>query len=90
MKFIMMGRNPVFSGPSRLATGTLQSSKYRVAVSEQRQPIFFRGVRVSPGVSPSITSSETPPIPDSPVRTAVVMKSARIPEVMKVLLPETR
>ena len=42
---------------------------------------------VKPGVPRSITSSEMPPWPSPPVRTAVVTKSARTPLVMKVLAP---
>ena len=42
-----------------------------------------------PGVSPSISSSEMPPAPSPPVRTAVVKKSARIPDVMNVFSPVT-
>jgi len=38
----------------------------------------------------SITSRDTPSYPSPPVRTAVVTKSARQPEVMKVLAPFTR
>ena len=38
--------------------------------------------RDTPGRSVSITSSETPRCPSPPVRTAVVTKSARVPEVM--------
>src|SRR6185369_10944833 len=59
------------------------------AVSEAHHPIFFNGVRESPGVSPSITRRLTPAAPPPPVRTAVVMKSARIPEVIKVFSPLT-
>ena len=44
---------------------------------------------VKPGVPRSITSSEMPPWPAPPVRTAVVTKSARQPEVMNVFAPLT-
>ena len=37
----------------------------------------------------SITSNEMPPWPSPPVRTAVVTKSARVPEVMNVFAPVT-
>ena len=59
-------------------------------MSEQCQPIF-RSDRstVKPGVPFSTTSSEMPACPGPPVRTAVVTKSARTPEVMKVLAPLT-
>ena len=39
-KFIMIGTKPVFSSPSRLATGTRQSSNDSSAVSEAHHPIF--------------------------------------------------
>jgi hypothetical protein len=60
-------------------------------VSELHQPIFCSAVRVRPGVSPSINSTEMPPAPliAGSVRTAVVMKSARMPEVIKVFSPLT-
>ena len=59
-------------------------------MSEQCHPIL-RSDRdtVKPGVPFSTTSSEMPPGPGPPVRTAVVTKSARTPEVMKVLAPLT-
>ena len=60
------------------------------AVSEQCQPIFASDRSTTkPGVPFSTTSSETPPWPGPPVRTAVVTKSARTPEVMNVLAPLT-
>ncbi|MFO0637287.1 MAG: hypothetical protein U0168_31060 [Nannocystaceae bacterium] len=58
-------------------------------MSEHHQHIFDSGVRVNPRRSPSTTSSEMPPMPGPPVRAATVMKPARMPEVMKVLLPRT-
>jgi hypothetical protein len=66
-----MGK-PRFSSPIRLAAGTRQFSKCSVAVSEAHQPIFFSSVREKPGVSRSISSSDTPPAPRSAglVRTA--------------------
>ena len=42
---------------------------------------------LNPGVSFSTTISERPPWPGSPVRTAVVTKSPRTAEVMKVFAP---
>ena len=59
-------------------------------MSEQCQPIL-RSARstVKPGVPFSTTSSEIPPWPGPPVRTATVTKSARTPEVMKVFAPST-
>ena len=68
----MITLKPPFSGPIRFSTGTRQSSKYSVAVSDAHQPIFLSGVRVKPGVSRSISSSEMPPMPGPPVRTATV------------------
>ena len=87
----MMALKPSPSAPTRLATGTRQRSKCRCAVSLHHQPIFFSSLRVRPGVSPSITSSDTPPGPllAGSVRTATVRKSARMPEVMKVFSPLT-
>ena len=91
LKLAMMARKPSPSAPSRFATGTRQPSKRRCAVSLAHQPVFFSGERVKPGVSPSITSSETPPAPRwaGSVRTATVRKSARTPLVMKVFSPST-
>ena len=59
-------------------------------MSEQSQPILssLRDT-VKPGVPLSTTSSDTPPWPGPPVRTAVVTKSARTPEVMYSLAPLT-
>ena len=87
----MVWPKPEPSAPTRLAAGTRQSTKDSSAVSEQCQPIFS-SVRttVKPGVSRSITSSEMPSCPGPPVRTAVVTKSARFPEVMYVFVPVTR
>jgi hypothetical protein len=52
-------------------------------VSLQRQPILSSARDTAkPGVPRSTTSSDTPPCPAPPVRTAVVTKSARTPEVM--------
>lgn len=57
-------------------------------MSEQSQPIFSSlRETVKPGVPRSTTMSEIPWAPASPVRTTVVTKSARQPEVMKVLAP---
>ena len=59
-------------------------------MSEQCQPILRNArVTVKPGVSVSTTRIEMPPWPGPPVRTAVVTKSARTPEVMNVLAPLT-
>ena len=59
-------------------------------MSEHSQPIFSRARSTpKPGVPFSTTSSEIPPCPGPPVRTAVVTKSARTPEVMNVLAPLT-
>jgi hypothetical protein len=47
-------------------------------------------VRERPGASPGTSSIEMPPAPrPSPVRTATVIQSARMPEVMKVFSPFT-
>ena len=85
----MIWTKPVPSAPTRLRTGTRTSSKDSSAVSEHHHPIFFRrDDTVKPGRSVSTTSKEIPACPGPPVRTAVVTKSARTPEVMKVLAPE--
>ncbi len=89
LKLLTMAENPAFSSVMRLLTGTRRSSKYRVAVSDASQPILSSLVRSRPGRSPSMSSSDRPPAPSGPVRTAVVKKSARMPEVMKVLEPLT-
>ena len=85
-KALPMSRKPAFSGPTRWVAGTRTSVKDSSAVSEQRHPIFSRRrLTANPGVSVSITSSEMPRAPRRslpPVRTAVVTKSARTPEVM--------
>ena len=73
LKFSMMARKPAFSSPIRLAAGTRQSSKRSSAVSEHHQPILLSGVRLKPGRSRSTRSSETPPAPGPPVRTATVV-----------------
>ncbi len=60
-------------------------------MSEHSQPIFF-SVRetAKPAAPRSTTSSEIPPDgPGPPVRTAVVTKSARTPEVMNSFAPLT-
>ena len=89
-KFIMMARKPAFSMPMRFDAGTRQSSKASSAVSLARQPVFLSlPITSKPGVSFSTTRSEMPPWPSGPVRTAVVMKSARVPDVMKVFAPLT-
>jgi hypothetical protein len=91
LKLCMKVLKPWCSSPTRLATGTRQPSKRRWAVSDAHQPIFLSAVRVSPGVSPSTSSTEMPlaPLLAGSVRTATVMKSARRPEVMKVFSPST-
>ena len=82
--------NAPFSAPIRLATGTRQPSNRSSAVSLAHQPVFLSFLAtVKPGVPRSITSSEIPPWPGPPVRTAVVTKSARVPDVMKVFAPVT-
>ena len=59
-------------------------------MSEQCQPILRRlRLTVNPGVPLSMTSSEMPAWPSPPVRTAVVTKSDRTPEVMNVFAPLT-
>ena len=59
-------------------------------MSLAHQPVFWSFLlTVKPGVPRSMTSSEMPPWPSPPVRTAVVTKSARQPDVMNVLLPLT-
>jgi len=72
LKFDMITLKPPFSSPIRFSTGTRQSSKWRLAVSEAHQPIFLSGKRVKRGVSRSTSSSEMPPIPGPPVLTATV------------------
>jgi hypothetical protein len=79
----MICTKPEPASPTRFATGTRTSANDSSAVSEQRQPILSSRLEtVKPGVPRSTTSSETPPYPSSPVRTAVVTKSARTPDVM--------
>ena len=68
LKLLMSGRNPPCNCPSRQARGTRTSSKCNVAVSEQCQPIFARGVRYRPADLPSTRSKEIPLDPASPVR----------------------
>ena len=85
----MIWRKPVPSAPTRFVAGTRTPSKRSSAVSLQCQPILRSRERDTPGRSVSITSSEIPRCPGPPVRTAVVTKSARVPEVMNVLAPVT-
>ena len=86
---MIIGKAPC-SGPIRFATGTRQPSKWSSAVSLAHQPVFLSFLLASkPGVPFSMTSSEMPPWPGPPVRTAVVTKSARVPLVMKVFAPVT-
>ena len=81
--WLMIAPKPPFSSPMRFPAGTRTASNPISAVSEHSQPIFRSGADTdTPGASRSITSSEMPPAPGPPVRTAVVMKSARVPEVM--------
>ncbi len=85
-----MAKNPMFSSPMRFAAGTRQSSKLSSAVSLAHQPVFASFLlTVNPGVPRSMTSSEMPPCPSPPVRTAVVAKSQRTPDVMNVFAPLT-
>jgi hypothetical protein len=57
-------------------------------VSDAHQPVFLSFFEtVNPGVPFSITTIDTPPWPGPPVRTAVVTRSARTPEVMNVFAP---
>jgi len=74
LKLCMMALKPAPSWPIRLPTGTRQFSKRRCAVSLDHQPIFFSSVRCRPGVSPSTSSSDTPPGPllAGSVRTATL------------------
>ena len=59
-------------------------------MSEQCHPIFSSlRDRVNPGVSRSTTSKLIPSCPGPPVRTTVVTKSARHPDVIKVFEPFT-
>ena len=83
----MSGRKPPFSTPTRLAAGTRTPSKCSVAVSEHHQPVFGSSWRTSPSAGTSTTMSEIPCGPGPPVRTATVHRSARMPEVIVVLVP---
>ena len=86
----MIARKPWFSSPMRFAAGTRQSSNASSAVSLAHQPVFWSFLLTEkPGVPRSITRSEIPACPSPPVRTAVVTRSARQPEVMNVLAPLT-
>ncbi len=58
------------SSPTRLATGTRQSSKLTMAVGWEFQPILRSWApKPRPGVPFSTTRVEIPPGPPSPVRT---------------------
>ena len=83
----MIMRKPVFSLPIRFWAGTRTWLKCSCAVSLHHQPILCNAVRVMPGVSPGTAISEMPLAPGLPVRTARVIQSARMPEVMKVFSP---
>ena len=70
-------------GSDQVRDGCVDVEEGELAVSEHSQPIFSREREaVKPGVPFSITSSEMPEAPAPPVRTAVVTKSARTPDVM--------
>ncbi|MNE36905.1 hypothetical protein D3C80_1307390 [compost metagenome] len=61
---------PAPSSPTRLPTGTRQSSKLTTAVGWAFQPIFFSlAPNDRPGVPASTTMVETPLAPSPPVRT---------------------
>ena len=84
---------PVPSAPTRYLAGTRTLSKRMCAVSEHNQPILSSRVRETPGKCMGTTMMEMPDaplLPASPVRTAVVTKSARTPEVMKIFSPLIR
>ena len=66
----MAKRNPSPSAPTRLATGTRQSSKITCAVGLAFQPSFFSGApNDRPGVPFSTTRQLMPFAPLSAVRT---------------------
>ena len=59
-------------------------------MSLHSQPILSMRVRLKPWLSPAMSSSEMSFAPrPSPVRTATVIQSARMPEVMKIFSPST-
>src|SRR5882757_9789100 len=83
--------NPLPSAPSRLATGTRQSSKITIAVGWVFQPSFRSFLpNDRPGVPFSMTMQEMPPAlvllgPGSPVRTIATYKSLDPPPEMNAL-----
>ena len=89
LKLVMMILKPLFSSPNKLPTGTRTLSKCRLAVSEQCQPILCSLVRVMPNESPGTAIIEIPPAPllSASVRTARLIQSKRMPDVMKVFSP---
>lgn len=65
--------NPLFSTPIKFSAGTTTSSRAIQVLSAAFHPVFFIWRRVTPGRSRGMTSTEMPPTPGPPVRTAVVM-----------------
>ena len=93
LKLPMIILKPVPSAPTRYFAGTRTLSKRMCAVSEQSQPILSSRERETPGKCMGMTMMEMPAaplLPASPVRTAVVTKSARMPDVMKIFSPLMR
>ena len=90
-KFIMIARKPgvlVADEVRDRARGSPRTRAPRCRSPTSRSSSSFL-LTVKPGVPRSMTSSETPPWPSPPVRTAVVTKSARQPDVMNVFAPLT-
>ena len=83
---------PAPSRPSRLATGTGQSSMKSWPMGDVRTPIFCTaGLMVRPGMSFSTRKALTPPAPLSGSTVAKTsIKSATGPLVTKLLLPFSR
>ena len=71
----MVTRQPSFSSPTRLATGTRTSLRNSSANSSV--PAMVRSGRISmPGESMGMMSHVMPRLPSSPVRTSSSQKSA--------------
>mmetsp|Transcript_12549 Transcript_12549/g.53761 ORF Transcript_12549/g.53761 Transcript_12549/m.53761 type:complete len:234 (-) Transcript_12549:626-1327(-) len=89
LKLCMMYLNPWFSTPTRLETGTRTSSNVTYVVPDAQTPMQSMRLQLTPGIVFSTTSSDMPPMPGPPVRTATVKKSAHTPLVIHFFSPDT-
>lgn len=79
---VMRHRNPRFSWPIKFSAGTTTLSSVTQVLSPALNPLFLILRRDIPSRSRGMTRTETPPAPDPPVRTAVVMCVALKPPLI--------